>query len=330
MHRIPPHRFINPVTPGTFYQRPGAFSTILGGRGMKRVQKRLVFGFTILCLLVVGIWGNGAEAMKKQKEKKVAILLTAFGTSIPEAQAVFHNVEKMAKERFPDKEIRWAYTSSIIRKKLASQGQILHSPETALAQLMEDGYTHVAVLSLHFIPGEEFHGLVTNARLFEQMVGGFDRVVVARPLLSSYDDFKRVVEAVMAHMPKSRKPEDAVLLMGHGSEKHPADAIYAAVDGEFKKKDPLIFVATVEGHPSLDDVIPALKKSKVKKVFLMPFMSVAGDHARNDMAGDNPDSWKSILTREGYEVIPVLEGMAGYPEIVTIWLDHLEEAMKEF
>lgn len=283
---------------------------------------------SVMGLLISGLWSNGAEAMEKQKEKKTAILLSAFGTSIPEAQSVFRNVEKMVRERFPNTEVRWAYTSSIIRKKLAAQGQILHSPEMALAQLMEDGYTHVAVLSLHFIPGKEFHDLMANARFFEQMAGGFDRVVVAWPLLSSHDDFVRVVEAVMAHIPKTRRPEDAVILMGHGSEKHPADAIYSAVDVEFKKKDPLIFVATVEGHPTLDDLIPLLKKNRVKKVFLMPFMSVAGDHARNDMAGDDPDSWKSLLTKEGYEVIPVLEGMAGYPEIVNIWLDHLQEAMK--
>jgi len=269
--------------------------------------------------------GHGEKAPMKK-----AVLLVAFGTSIPEAQHVYENIDKMAREAFPNVEIRWAYTSKIIRKKLAKRGKILDSPELALARLMEDDYTHVAVLSLHFIPGEEFHNLYVNAHLFGQMEGGFQKLLVARPLLSSYEDMERVADAVIKHFPNSRKKNEAVVLMGHGNEKHPADAIYMAMASVFQKKDPLVFLATVEGHPTIDDVIPELKAKKVKKVYLMPFMSVAGDHARNDMAGDEKDSWKSILESQGFKCEAVLTGMAAYPEIVNVWLDHLKSVLKHF
>ena len=143
----------------------------------------------ILWMIVAALFLLGtADAIAKHGEKpsiKKAILLVAFGTSDPEAARAFELVEKRARERFPDVEMRWAYTSKMIRTKLSKQGKRLDSPETAFAMLMDEGYTHVAVLSLHTIPGEEFHELYQNARLFSQMAGGFQRVLMARPLLSS-------------------------------------------------------------------------------------------------------------------------------------------------
>ncbi len=289
------------------------------------VKKVLVF-LMVLCFMFSIGKGYGMS----NKEPKKAILLVTFGTSIPEAQKVFDNIDKMTKETFPSIIVRWAYTSKIIRAKLAKEGKILDSPEIALAKLMEEGFTHVAVLSLHVIPGEEFHGLNTNARLFGLMDGGFEKIVVAPPLLSSYDDIEKTVTALLKNLPSSRKPTDAVIFMGHGSEKHPAGSIYMAVNALLNKKDPYAFLATVDGHPTLDDILPELMSKKVKKVYLVPFMTVAGDHARNDMAGDHPESWKSILSSKGFSCEPVLKGMAEYPEIVNIWLEHLKKAMEEF
>lgn len=264
-----------------------------------------------------------APAMKK------AILLVAFGTSDPEAAQAFERVEKRARERFPGEEIRWAFTSRMIRAKLKKEGKLLDSPEVALAKLMEEGFTHVALLPLHTIPGEEFHETYTNAHLFGQMAGGFRRVLVARPLLSSAKDMESVAEALLKSIP-GRKAGEAVIFMGHGSERHPADAVYLAMHQVFQERDALAFVAAVEGAVTLDGVIPALKKRKVKKVFLVPLMSVAGDHAKNDMAGDDEESWKSILTAKGFKVEPILRGTAEIPEIVDLWLDHLKSAFSHF
>jgi len=289
-------------------------------------------GVILSLILTILFFFSAAEAMAKHGEKpsiKKAILLVSFGTSDPEAAKVFELIEKRARERFPGVEMRWAYTSRMIRAKLAKEGKLLDSPETAFAKLMDGGYTHVAVLSLHTIPGEEFHELYQNAQLFGQMSGGFQKILVARPLLASSKDMETVAQALMKNIP-GRNPGDAVIFMGHGTEHHPADAIYLAMNQVFQELDPNAFVAAVEGSSSLENVIPKLKKRKVKKVFLVPLMSVAGDHAKNDMAGNEEDSWKSILTEKGFKVEPILKGTAEIPEIVDVWLDHLKSAFSHF
>lgn len=286
----------------------------------------------IALLLGIALASSSAAfaAHGEKREAKKAILIAAFGTTVPEAQKALDKVESSVKQTFPGVEVRWGYTSTIVRNKLAKQGKVLDSPEKALVKLMDEGFSHVAVLSLHTIPGEEFHNLVHNAHLFGQMEGGFESVLVARPLLSSHDDHVRAAKAMLRHIPEGRKPQDAVLLMGHGSAKHPSDAIYAAMNLVFSGLDPNVYVATVEGYPTLEDVMARLEAKKTKKVYLVPFMAVAGDHAMNDMAGSEPDSWKSQLTKKGIACEVVMQGTAEYPEIVEIWLDHLKTVFAHF
>lgn len=266
----------------------------------------------------------------EKREATKAILISAFGTTVPEAQNALDKVDSSVKQAFPGVEVRWGYTSSIVRNKLAKQGKVLDSAEMALVKLMDEGFTHVAVLSLHTIPGEEFHNLLRNAHLFGQMEGGFDKVLAAWPLLSSHEDHVRVAKAMMRHIPAGRKPQDAVLLMGHGNAKHPSDAMYAAMSQIFSDIDPNVYVATVEGYPSIEDVMARLEAKKIKKVYLMPFMAVAGDHALNDMAGSDPDSWKSQLTKKGITCEAVMKGTAEHPEIVEVWLEHLKTVFAHF
>ena len=97
----------------------------------------------------------------------------AFGTSVPEAQKAYDNIERMVRAAFPETPVRWAYTSSMIRAKLARQGKPLDSMETALARMMDERFTHVAVQSLHVIAGWEFHEMQRNAVAFGAMAGGF-------------------------------------------------------------------------------------------------------------------------------------------------------------
>ena len=262
---------------------------------------------------------------------KKAILLVAFGTSASKAQRAFERIDAQAHHAFPGTDIRWAYTSRTIRSKLARQGIFLDSPEVALAHLMDEAYTHVAVLSLHTIAGIEFHELYRNAMLFAQMSGGFERVAVARPLLSSQSDIARVASALVQRIPTERNPQDAVLFMGHGTRNHPADALYTALNYVFQDLCPNVYVATVQGYPTLDDILPKIMNDsrQSSRVYLIPFMSVAGEHARKDMAGDEPDSWKSVLTRNGFRCEIIMNGTAEYPEIVEIWLDHLREIFSQ-
>lgn len=254
-----------------------------------------------------------------------AILLVAFGTGNPEARKTFDRIDAQARKAFPEVEIRWAFTSKTIRAKLAKEGKLLDSPEVAMARMMDEGFKRVAVLSLHVIPGEEFHDLNHNALLFAGMAGGFERVLVTRPLLSSHDDMVRVAKALLEHAPRDRTQQEAVLFMGHGSRKHPSDAIYSAMNYLFEDMAPNVFMSTVDGHPTLDEILPKLARKGIKKVHLMPLMVVAGAHAHQDMVGEEPESWKSVLTRNSIACEATLTGLGEYPEIVEVWLDHLRD-----
>jgi sirohydrochlorin cobaltochelatase len=292
-----------------------------------KFNKLLLSALVMVALLLCSL--NGSAAHREKKLEKKAILLVAFGTSVPEARKVFDKIEEQTRKAFSDVEIRWAFTSKIIRAKLAKEGNVLDSPEMAMAKLMNDGYTHVAVLSLQTIPGEEFHELYQNAQLFGQMAGGFEKILVARPLLSSAKDMETVAGTLMKNIP-GRNPEDAVVFMGHGTGHHPADAIYLAMNQVFQEIDSRAFVRTVEGNLTIETLLPKLKQLKIKKVYLLPMMSVAGDHARNDMAGGEPTSWKSVLTQAGYPCETILKGTADYPEIVAVWLEHLRTVLANF
>ena len=278
-----------------------------------KLTKHLMSFFVIIALLCSSL--NGFAAHGEKKAEKKAILLVSFGTSDPEARKVFDRIDEQTRKAFSGVEVRWAFTSKIIRAKLAKEGNILDSPEMAMARLMTDGFTHLAVLSLHTIPGEEFHELYQNAQLFGQMAGGFDKILVARPLLSSAKDMETVAGTLVKNIP-GRKPAEAVLFMGHGTGHHPADALYLAMNQVFQEIDPKAFVGTVEGKLTIETLLPKLKQLKVKKVYLVPLMSVAGDHAKNDMAGDEPDSWKSVLTRNGYQCETILKGTADRKSVV--------------
>jgi sirohydrochlorin cobaltochelatase len=285
---------------------------------------------SILAVLLVFILCASAWAAEHGHRipKKVGILLVAFGSSEASAQVSFENIDKKTKAAFPDIPVSWAYTSSIIRKKLAKQGKHLDSPEVALAKMMDDGFTHVAVQSLHTIGGSEYHDLRRTVEGFKLM-GGFQRIILAYPLLATHDDMQRAVNGILANLPKERKKDEAVVLMGHGTH-HPSNAFYAALMFQLQLKDTNIYVGTVEGYPDVDLIKELMLKKNIKKAYLMPFMSVAGDHAKNDMAGDEDDSWKSIFTQAGIECVPILKGTAEYDVFVDMWVDHLKGPISHF
>jgi len=278
------------------------------------------------CLLFTGL--GMASPHGEQKDKKVGILLVAFGSSEESAQVSFDNIDKKVKATYPDIPVRWAYTSHIIRKKLAQQGKQLDSPKVALAKMADEDFTHVAVQSLHTIGGAEYHDLRKVVGSFK-MMGAFESIILGYPMLATQEDMNRAVEGILATIPKERKKDEAVVLMGHGTH-HPSNAFYAALNFQLQLKDPNVFAGTVEGYPDLSTVQVLLEKNKIKKLYLMPFMSVAGDHAKNDMAGEEEDSWKSILTKAGYEVVTVLKGTAEYDQFIDIWVDHLGGPLSHF
>jgi len=286
---------------------------------MKKMLSVIVMLAFVLCAVTAHAGHGDAKPVKK------GILLVGFGTSEASAKVSFVNIEKKVAQAFPDVPIAWAYTSHIIRHKLAKQGEVILSPAQALAKMMDEGFTHVAVQSLHTIPGEEYQALVQTVQGFKGMPDGFERLILGYPMLGAQDTVSTAVDAILATLPKDRKSNEAVVLMGHGTP-HPANIYYSALNWQLQLKDPNIIMGTVEGYPGLDEVMAFLGKGNFKKVWLIPFMSVAGDHAKNDMAGDEDDSWKSRLEKKGFKCQAVLKGTAEYDEFAAIWIGQLKTA----
>lgn len=284
-------------------------------------------GLSLVLMLTIGL-SPALAGHGETKEKKVGILLTAFGSSEASAQVSFENLEKKTREAYPDVPVFWAYTSHIIRNKLAKQGKYLDSPKVALAKMADQGFTHVAVQSLHTIMGAEYEDLKAVISGYKTM-GAFDQIIMGYPMLATQADMEKAVDAIFAVIPEKRKKNEAVILMGHGTH-HPANAFYAALMFQVQLRDPNVFIGTVEGYPELGDIQTMLKARKLKKAWLMPFMSVAGDHAKNDMAGGEEDSWKSILTRSGVSCNTVLKGTAEFDAFVDIWVSHLKAPLAHF
>ncbi len=257
---------------------------------------------------------------------KKGILLVAVGTRHPEARGAFANIAGIAGERFPDTEIRWAYTSLSIRRKLARNGETIDSPLLALGKMREEGFTHLAVQSLHIVAGADYHDLAKTVGMFRSGPNAFQKIVQGKPLLVTRDDLDAVVTATLSSLPERRK-DDAVVLMGHGNRNGRGDFVFMAAAAAFAKAEPMAMLGTLKGHPTVRDVLEELKSKRTKRAFLVPFMSVAGAHARNDLAGDGDDSWKHAIVALGIECVPVLKGLAEIDDVVVVWMNHLSVAM---
>lgn len=295
---------------------------------MKHVKWPVILIVSIWILAAATCFASAGHGHSHKKEKKVGILLVAFGSSEASAQVSFEKIDRKVKARYPGIPVHWAYTSHIIRHKLAKQGRQLDSPEAALAKMLDREFTHVAVQSLHTIGGAEYHDLRKTIGAYKLM-GGFEKIILGYPLMATQDDMERTVDAIFRIIPQQRKKDEAVVFMGHGTH-HPSNAFYAALMFQLQLKDPNIFVGTVEGYPEVGLIRDLLKRNKIKKAYLMPLMSVAGDHAKNDMAGDESDSWKSVLTKAGITCVPVLKGTAEFDAFINIWVDHIAGPLHHF
>lgn len=282
----------------------------------------------VLVCLVLFSFAMLLHAGESLEEKKKGILLVTFGTSYPEARKAFDHIDERVKERCPGIDVHWAYTAKFIREKL--KGQAIHtaSPAEALANMGEAGYTHVAVQSLHFIPGSEYHDLLQTVDAFNGLPKSIKRTVTGKPLIYKHEDLKRMASIICDIFPVQENEKEAVLFMGHGSH-HGANVYYPAFQYYLDDFSNVHFIGTVEGYPLFEDVINRLKRHDFKSIKLVPFMSVAGDHAQNDMASENSDSWKSMLEAEGFETGVVMRGLAENDEVVDIWIDHLKDVMNE-
>lgn len=264
-----------------------------------------------------------ALAGPAENAPREGILLVAFGTSVPGAEAAFKATEKAFRAAWPDAPVVWAYTSQKIRKKLAREGRPVGGIAAGLAELAKDGVEVVRVQSLHITAGEEFAALARAVLLdVAKHPGRFRAVWLGRPLLESRADAQAVAKAVLGALSGRRKPGDALVLMGHGQGEGRADLVLEGTRSAFQTSDPLVFLATVEGSRGFDELLAELRAHRVRRVWLQPLMLVAGDHARNDLAGEEEDSWASRLRAAGFEVTANLVGLGEVPGIAERFVEH--------
>ena len=241
-----------------------------------------------------------------------AVLVTSFGTSHKDTrEKCLDSIENKVKAKYGSERVERAYTSGVIRQIVKKkEGIHIFDQNEGLEALKNKGYDEIVTMSLHILDGIEY------AKLNDKYGK------ISKPLLVNDEDFEKVVNDEEFN---STEGNDAIVFMGHGSESA-ADETYQRLQEEYVKagKDN-IFIATVEGQVTIEDVIQKLKGRGFSKILLKPFMIVAGDHAKNDMASDEEDSWKTILQNEGYEVTPLLKGMGEYEFIRKMFMDKLEE-----
>lgn len=255
-----------------------------------------------------------------------AILVVSFGTSFPQTrEKTIDRIEQRMGEAYPDWRIYRAWTSKMIMAKLLRRDGIkIPNVTEAMEQMLVDGITDLVVQPTHVINGIENDLMKKDALAFADR---FHSISFGAPLLSDEQDNWDMIEAIHKEFP-DLKDDEALVLMGHGTT-HYANSIYAALDYAMKDKGyPNIHLGTVEAYPSLDSVIRLLKEQEAKKVILAPFMIVAGDHATNDMSGDDPDSWRSRVEAAGFAVECCMKGLGEYPAVQDLLIQHAKTAMK--
>lgn len=257
---------------------------------------------------------------------KRGILVVSFGTSfLNTLELCIKSTENRIKDNFPDYEVRSAFTSYMIIKKLKVENNIyIDTTEEALEKMKSEGFTEVYVQPLHIMPGDEYDKIVRGVNKYADC---FSKLVLGRPILYREKDYQIAVDALKAQLPEY-KEDSAVLLMGHGST-HPANASYALLQCILNDNGlSHVYIGTVEGYPILDNIVPKLKEDNIQEVTLMPFMLVAGDHAINDMASDEEDSWKNILEAEGFKVDVYMHGLGENKAFQDIYVQHIRDCIE--
>jgi sirohydrochlorin cobaltochelatase len=297
-----------------------------------------------------------AKEVTSGKSQEQVIVLAAFGTSVPDALVGVLNIRDVLASKFPGTEVKLAFTSSIIRdiwhgrkgdtafftehKEIPVEIVDIQGPLATITRLQDQGYTTILVQPGHISMGEEYLDLVATVKglnsiaTIKEKNNLFNALVVGRPALGTMgdkrpypEDIKRVATALKGDLAQAEKLDAALVYMGHGNDYFPSGGAYLQfaemLSALSEKTD--VYIATVEGFPTLDNVIASLKRDSVKKVLLKPFMTVAGDHAKNDMAGEEKDSWENILTAAGFSVVVDVVGLGENDAFASVFAEHLAE-----
>ena len=281
---------------------------------------RKMFFLGLLLCAVIGGYAQQAESEELfgqlQPNEKGAVLMVHFGTTYDETRAkTLDALNESVRQAFPQVDVKEAYTSRIVIRRLKAKGIEKHNPIEMLQQLKKEGYTHVLIQSSNIIEGIEMNNLRSEAAAMQAQ---FKEIRVSRPLLYTPADYAAVIKAIQ---PKALQG-GATILVGHGTS-DAMTAQYAMLDYMLKAEGYAdIHVATIEGYPTEENAEALVKASGKKRIRLIPFLMVAGDHANNDIAVD----WKETFESKGYTVEAALEGLAENEEIRQIVVEHARQA----
>jgi sirohydrochlorin cobaltochelatase len=301
---------------------------------MKKQAKKLVTLALALLLCLSVVTGCAkpaapaapAEETPASDSPKKVMLVVSFGTSYNDNRDLsVGGVEAALQAAYPDYEVRRAFTSQIIIDKLKDRdGLEIDNVTQAMDRLVADGIKEVVIQPTHVMSGFEYDDVVAEVTPYKDK---FDSFKIGSTLLASDADYDEVISIITEETKSYDVDGTAIVFMGHGTE-HEANATYAKLQEKVTTAGHKnYFIGTVEATPSLEDVIALVKASGAKKVVLLPLMIVAGDHANNDMAGDEEDSWKSAFKAAGFEVECVLKGLGQYTGIQNLIVKHVGETI---
>ena len=299
----------------------------------RHISCPVLFLFLVLSLALSHAFLWAPEATAKESNATAPqtkdLILFTFGTTYDQDTDPLALVRKEISARHPDVTIHVAYSSAHVLKTLRAKGLPARNLAQVLADLMADGRTQIAVQSMHVVPGLEYDVAKDIVSRFQGMPKSAAKVTLGSPLLASHEDAKAAAAILAKSLPAERGKDDAVVFVGHGAISETGTLAYPALQCFLTQNDPKLFVGTIEGPFSLQLALEELKGAKAKKVWLVPLLTVVGDHAVNDIFGDEADSWKQTLTKAGILVVPVRQGIGAIPELAALWADHADAALKE-
>ncbi|MGL6064057.1 MAG: sirohydrochlorin cobaltochelatase [Fusobacteriaceae bacterium] len=248
------------------------------------------------------------------KMKKGAILLTHFGTTHEDTRKkTLDVINKKFKEHFKNLDFYQVFTSRIINRILKNRGIEVANTSQILEYLKNEGYTDLIVQPTYIINGIEMDIVKNELQSYSKE---FNQIRIGAPLLTDFSDYIEVIN-ILSDEVGVLQDDEAIVFVGHGTHHH-ATSAYAMFDYLAKDLGKAFYVGTIEGYPSLENVLKFLQKDNKKKITLMPLMFVAGEHAKNDIAED----WKEELTEQGYEVSVNLKGLGEIEKIQNMFLKH--------
>ena len=257
------------------------------------------------------------------------LLVVSFGTSYNDSRRLtIGAIEKKLAEEFPDYSVRRAFTSQIIIDHVQSRDNIkIDNVKEALDRAVANNVKTLVVQPTHLMKGGlEYTDLVSE---IADYADAFEHLEIAEPLLAEDNDFEAVASAITEATAQYDDGETAICFMGHGTEAE-SNMVYSKMQTLLTDKGYTnYYIGTVEASPTLEDLLALVKQGSYKKVVLTPLMVVAGDHANNDMAGDEEGSWKKAFENAGYEVECLLQGLGENEAIRGIYVEHARAAIEK-